>query len=90
MPWSKEKKREERLRKKRRREAIEAVMGREMVRKIPPDSRMKPPIKHKDMGSAKVDHGGHQKALNFVMPEEMSRGATCSERSWSAHGRRSD
>ena len=71
MVWTKEKKREERLKKKRLMEQREAAMGREMVKKSPPDSKMKAPIKKMDIGSTNVDYGGHQKALNFVMPEEI-------------------
>ena len=67
MPFTAEQKRE--LRKKRKLEAQqqELDLNRKMMELAPPQTLLKRPHSKKDVGNSNVDHGGHQKALNFPM-----------------------
>ena len=73
MPFTKEQKREGRKKKKLEEQQKIAALGAEMIAEAPPMSMLKKPIPKKDLDKPGYDHGGHQKALNFVMPEETQQ-----------------
>ena len=71
MTLTAEQKRLARKRKKEEEKIATTIIGTEMVKAAPPMNKMKPPMKAKNLGK-RADYGGHQKALNFPMPQSAT------------------
>lgn len=65
MPWSKERKREERLKKKRKVLEEALKMGQKLEKEAPPAKSLRTPHTQDNVGKNTVDYGGHHLALNF-------------------------
>ena len=73
MPWTAEQKREARKKRKAEKELADKDLSVRLMELRPPENKLKTPYKQKDLGKSLVDYGGHQKALNFVMPKDAQQ-----------------
>jgi hypothetical protein len=69
MAWTAEKKRQVRAKRKAEQAQKEIEFGRKMILLSPTNSELKKPYSKEHVGKTKVDYGGHQKALNFPLPD---------------------
>jgi hypothetical protein len=69
MAFTKEQKKIARKRKKEEEMKASNQLGAKMIKKAPAVTLLRAPYKQHDVGKVTVDYGGHQKALNFPMPE---------------------
>ena len=73
MPWTAEQKREARKKRKLEQDQTDRKFSMQLLTCRPPENKLKTLYKKKDLGKSKVDCGGHQKALNFVMPKDIQQ-----------------
>lgn len=71
MPWTKEQKKEARKRKKEEQLLKQQELSKKMLAVAPPSKEQRKPIKKEDLGKTSIDHGGHQRALDFLQPGDL-------------------